>query len=288
MQKISCASMVVYEVFVCMSTKAVHLEAAGDQSAPTFIHAFERFIARRGYCHDMYSDNGGNFVKGFKILKRDGKLHEISYSSVVYENLIPYLSTRNIQWHFSPPYSPHFNGLAEAAVKSMKFHLIRTIGDSILSFEQFSTVLTRIEAVLNSRPISPVSDNINDYTAITPGHFLTGNALLARPHPIADEKPIRKYQLMEKLVQHFWKRFRSDVLSSMQIRNKWKEKQPNIHVGDLVIVKDDDAPVNQWPLARIVELHPGLIRVATIKFSDSSMLKRSIAKLCLLPIDSTT
>lgn len=278
-------------IFTCMATKAVHLEAAGDMTAQTFIHTFERFIARRGYCHDMYSDNGTNFVRAFKDMDKDRKLFENSYENIIKIKLIPYLATRNIQWHFSPPYSPHFNGLAEAAVKSMKFHIVRTIAESTLSFEHFSTVLARIEAVLNSRPISAISDNINDFTSLTPGHFLIGNSLLARPHPPSNEKLITRYQQMEAMVQHFWHRFRMDVLSSMQIRNKWQSKQPNIKVGDLVIVKEDNIPVNCWPLARVEELHPGsdgLIRVATIRFSDKSLLKRSIAKLCLLPIETAT
>lgn len=165
------------------------------------------------------------------------------------------------------------------------------MAESNLSFEHFSTVLARIEAVLNSRPISPISDNINDFTALTPGHFLIGNSLLARPHPPSNEKLLTRYQQMEAMVQHFWHRFRMDVLSSMQIRNKWQSKQPNIKVGDLVIVKEDNIAVNCWPLARVEELHPGsdgLIRVVTVRFSDKSLLKRPIAKLCLLPIEAAT
>lgn len=276
-------------IFTCMSTKAVHLEAAGDMTARTFIDAFERFIARRGYCHDMYSDNGTNFVRAFKDMGKDGKLFETSYNDVIKTDIIPRLATRNIQWHFSPPYSPHFNGLVEAAVKSTKFHLVRIMAEANLSFEHFYTVLVRIEAVLNSRPISSNSDNINDFIALTPGHFLTGNSLLARPHPPTNESVLTRYQQREAMVQHFWHRFRMEVLSSMQVRNKWNSKQPNI--GDLVIVKEDNVPVNCWPLARVEELHPGsegLIRVATIRFSDRSMLKRSIAKLCLLPIETAT
>lgn len=278
-------------IFTCMSTKAVHLEAAGDMTSQTFIHTFERFIARRGYCHDMYSDNGKYFVRAFKDMDKDRKLFEISYENVIKTQLIRYLVTRNIQWHFSPPYSPHFNGLVEAAVKSMKFHIIRIMAESNLSFEHFSTVLVRIEAVLNSRPISPISDNINDFTALTPGHFLIGKSRLARPHPPSNENLIAKYQQMEAMVQHFWHRFRMDVLSSMHIRPKWQSKQPNIKIGDLMVVKEDNIAVNCWPLARIEELHPGsdgLVRVATIRFSDKSLLKRSIAKLCLLPMETAT
>lgn len=167
----------------------------------------------------------------------------------------------------------------------MKFHFARTVGNAKLTYEEFTTVLARIEAVLNSRPISPITDNPNDFTALTPGHFLIGNALLARPQPPTEENPIKRHQLMEKMVQHFWQRFRSDILSTMQIRTKWQDKQPNLKENDLVIIKDDRFPVNQWPLGRVVELHPGkdnLIRVASVQ-TARGMLKRPITKLCVVP-----
>lgn len=169
----------------------------------------------------------------------------------------------------------------------MKFHLSRIIGDAKLTYEEFATVIIRIEAVLNSRPISPISDNANDFTALTPGHFLTGNALLARPQPPADGNPVKRHQMMERMVQHFWQRFRQEMLPAMQIRTKWNDKQCNLKLNDLVVVKDDRFPVNHWPLGRIVKLHAGddgLIRVATVK-TQNSMFKRPITKLGLVPID---
>lgn len=269
-------------VFVCMATKAVHLEAVGDLTTQSFLHAFDRFISRRGFCSDMFSDCGTNFVGA----SNENRRSEQDFWDSISKEIIPFLNTKNIQWHFSPPGAPNFNGLAEAAVKSMKYHLSRIIGSTKLTYEEFSTVLIRIEAVLNSRPISAISDDPNDFTALTPGHFLVGSALLARPQPPTEENPVKRHQLMEKLVQHFWQRFRSDVLSTMQIRTKWNDKQPNIKENDLVIVKDDRFPVNQWPMGRIVQLHPGddgLMRVATIK-TKNSMLKRPITKLCLVPV----
>lgn len=253
----------------------------------TFLDTLDRFISRKGFCHDIYSDCGTNFVGGSN---EDQRLF-IEFQNSISKEIAPFLSSKQVQWHFSPPGAPHFNGLAEAAVKSMKFHFKRIIGDAKLTFEEFSTVLARIEAVLNSRPISPISDNPNDFTALTPGHFLIGNALLARPQPPAEENPVKRYQLKEKMVQQFWQRFRQDVLATMQIRTKWNEKQPNIKVNDLVIVKDDRFPVNQWPMGRVVTLHPGkdnLIRVASIKIAKSNQLfKRPIAKLCLLPVNDS-
>lgn len=147
--------------------------------------------------------------------------------------------------------------------------------------------MARIEAVLNSRPISPITDNPNDFTALTPGHFLIGNTLISRPQPPAEINPIKRHHLMERMVQHFWRRFKSDILSSMQIRTKWQEKQPNLRENDLVIIKDDRFPVGHWPMGRIISLHPGadgLVRVATIK-TASTILKRPIVKLGLIPIN---
>lgn len=171
----------------------------------------------------------------------------------------------------------------------MKFHLSPIIGDAKLTFEDFSTVLARIEAVLNSRPISPISNNPSDFTALTPGHFLTGRALLARPQCPSTDNPTKRYQFMDRLIQHFWERFRQDVLATMQIRKKWNDDKPNLQKNDLVVLKDERFPVNQWPLGRIVEVHPGsdgLIRVATIK-TRHTMLKRPIAKLALVPVNDS-
>lgn len=87
------------------------------------------------------------------------------------------------------------------------------------------------------------------------------------------------------MVQHFWLRFKEDILSSMQIRPKWQDKQPNIKENDLVIIKDDRFPVGQWPMGRVVTLHRGnddLIRVVTVK-TVTGMFKRPIVKLALVP-----
>jgi hypothetical protein len=66
----------------------------------------------------------------------------------------------------------HFGGFWEASVKSAKLNLRRVVGDVKLTFEEVSTVLTQIEACLNSRPLVPANVPDNDgIEAITPGHF---------------------------------------------------------------------------------------------------------------------
>ena len=96
----------------------------------------------------IYSDNGTNFVGANKKLDADFKAAIKNNESV-----IPILASQKIQWNFIPPAAPHFGGIWEAGVKSVKYHLKRVIGDTKLTFEEMTTLLNQLEAVLNSRPL---------------------------------------------------------------------------------------------------------------------------------------
>lgn len=153
-------------LFVCMATKAIHLELASDLSTDAFLSVLRRFIARRGRLTDLYSDCGTNFVGAAKELT---KMFKIA------------VAKETIQWHFVPPHSPNFGGLWEAGIKAVKTHLKRVIGQQILIYEEFYIVLVQIEAVLNSRPLCAQSSDPNDLSVLTPGHFLTLEPLTAPP-----------------------------------------------------------------------------------------------------------
>ena len=105
-----------------------------------------------------------------------------------------------------PPHAPHFGGLWESGVKSVKYHLKRVIGDQRLTFEELSTLVSQIEACLNSRPLTPISSDPTDLNPLTPGHFLIGGALRAVPgHDLRDININRlgRYQLLQQMFQHF-------------------------------------------------------------------------------------
>jgi hypothetical protein len=163
-------------VFVCLATKAIHLELVHDYTSQSFLNALKRMMARRGKATRMYSDNGTNFVGANRELKeiRDF-LRTKDFQNAVVDNL----TNDGIEWRFIPPNSPHVGGIWEAGVKSFKNHFKRIAGTSLLTAEEMYTLLTLIEACLNSRPLTPLSDDPNDLQPLTPGHFLIGTALIA-------------------------------------------------------------------------------------------------------------
>ena len=155
-------------LFICFTTKAVHIELVSDLSSEAFLATFNRFVSRRGNVLDLYSDNGTNFVGANRYLKELGHFLK---SHQFYEEVIKHLQLRNTIWHFISPRSPHMGGLSEAGIKTIKNHIQKVCGNSALTFEELSTLLARIEACVNSNPLSPMSENPNDLIDRLRQHF---------------------------------------------------------------------------------------------------------------------
>ncbi|XP_076765007.1 uncharacterized protein LOC143432076 [Xylocopa sonorina] len=268
-------------VFVCLAVKAVHLELVSDLTSKGFIAALKRFIARRGLCKAIYSDNGRNFVGA------DNELQELIKSNDYNQQLGNYLENRAIKWNFIPPRTPHFGGLWEAAVKSFKHHLTRVAGTEPFTFENFNTLIIEIEAVLNSRPLTPISSDPNDLIVLTPGHFLIGESLTSLRERNFVDVPTNRlsaWQHIQKLKQHFWKRWHLEYLNELTKRSKWKNGTHSIKEGTIVLLREDNVPPMQWILGRVLKAHPGfdgVVRVVTVKTS-TSVLNRSVKGLAPL------
>lgn len=92
-------------------------------------------------------------------------------------------------------------GKWEAAVTSTKFHLHRTVGDTLLTFEELTTLLAQIEAVLSSRRLEPLTDDWQDVLALTPGHFLVGGPLTTVPEQSLPISGLAHWQLFQHRVR---------------------------------------------------------------------------------------
>lgn len=273
-------------LFICLSTKAIHLELVSDLSSEAFLAAFRRFISRRGLPIQIFSDNGTNFRHANNILHDLFKL----FNSEGFKNVTQsFFSAQGINWSFIPPSSPHFGGLWESGIKSVKFHLRRVIGQTILNFEELYTVLTQIEACLNSRPLCAMSNDSNDPEPLTPSHFLVGSPLTAIPDPNLDvisNNRLGRWQLLQKFTQSIWKKWSRDYLNQLQQRNKWRFPQRNLSVGDLVLICEDGIPPLCWRSGIVMDTFAGsdnLVRVVEVR-TPYGTFRRPIHKLALLPM----
>ena len=278
-------------VFICLATKAVHFELVSDLTTEAFLAALKRFFSRRGKSSTLLSDNATNFVGASREIK---ELHALLTDDEHNERVLKFLSNEGIKWSFIPPGAPHFGGLWEAAVKSFKHHFARTVGNTLLTFEQLETYVIEIEAILNSRPLTPLSSDPNDFRSLTPGHFLIGEPLTSFPQADLRSLPCNRlsaWQQVQARTQHFWARWHKEYLNELTVRSKWKSgSSGSISVGSMVVLKEENLPPLRWNLGRVIETHPGadgIARVAIVK-TTSGTYKRCLKKLCPLPVNVPT
>lgn len=272
-------------LFICLVTRAVHIELVSDLSTDCFLNAFKRFIARRGPCGTLYSDNGTAFI-GAKSYLDD--LYHFLGSEQFKDAFSHTLSEYRVNWKFNPPSAPHFGGIWEANVRSVKTHLYRVIGEQLLTYEELSTILAQIEALLNSRPLAQLSSDPLEPLALTPAHFLTLTPLTTLPSADVSQEPVgllKRKSMLDHMVQNYWRRWKIEYLNSLQTRLKWNTPVNPVQKGTIVILKADNAPPLHWPLGIIDEVYPGkdgIVRVVLVRTKTGSY-KRPVVKVCPLP-----
>ncbi|GFX98599.1 integrase catalytic domain-containing protein [Trichonephila clavipes] len=269
-------------IFICFSTKATHLEVVSDLTTEAFLACLRQFIARRSKPSVIWSDNATNFKGARNILSE--------WNEICKSNRIELFSAEEgTEWNFIPPASPHFGGLWEANIKSMKRILLRVAKSAIMNFEELTTLMAQIEAVLNSRPLSPLSTDPNDLNPLSPGHFLTNCAISSFPEPYTASDSLSyhsRWKLIQSLRDKFWNRWSTEYLTHLQIRAKWSVQNPNLMENQLVPLKDPNTKPLDWPMGRILVVFPGsdgLVREVNVKTS-TGILKRAITKVVPLPI----
>ncbi|KAL7880839.1 hypothetical protein SRHO_G00030930 [Serrasalmus rhombeus] len=267
-------------IFTCLAIRAVHLEVASSLDTDACLNAIRRFVARRGQVREMYCDNGTNFRSADIELKKSIKEWNTN-------KITKHLQRKDIQWHFNPPAGSHHGGSWERLIRSVRKVLNITAREQLLTDEGLHTLLCEAEAIINSRPITKASPDLNDLEALTPNHLLLLKKKPELPPGVFnkdDNYANRRWKQIQYLTNVFWKRWCKEYLTQLQERQRWSTPARNFCVGDVVLIVDDTSPRNSWPLGRIVETFPdkkGFVRQVRIK-TKTNELRRPVTKLCLL------
>lgn len=283
-------------VFICLCTKAVHLEMVCSLTTDEFIMALDNFISRRGIPLEFHSDNGTCFTGAAK------KLHELHNQWLTQDGKVTkWVTSKRITFKNIPARAAHMGGIWERTVGLIKQHLHRVLKNATLTARHFDHLLKQIEACLNSRPLWTITSESDDAQVLTPSHFFNFEAINTLPRPdlshIAMNR-LNQYQYLQRLLQDFWKLWSKEYLHQLQPRGKWRTSAQNVKVGQAVLISEDNAPPSQWKLGTITAVYPGkdeLVRTVDVKTVQLSghnaadaivsytTLKRPIHKLGLLP-----
>ncbi|GFX76395.1 retrovirus-related Pol polyprotein from transposon 297 [Trichonephila clavipes] len=256
------------------AVEAVHLELTSSLSTDAFLLSLRRFIARRGRPRVIYSDNGTNFRGAH------GEL-----SGIDWEKVLKLATIQRIIWKFNPPTAAWW----ERLVRVLKELLRRTLGNAILTTEEFQTLLCDCESVINSRPLTYLSENSDDLVPLSPAMFIVENRNLDVPDiDYRDTANLRKrVRYRQKLLNDLRHRFRKEYLGLL-IQNK-KGPLSEVRLGEIVLIGDDIKKRMHWPLAKVIRLIPGKdgkIRTVELKTRTGTML-RPIQRVYPLEVQST-
>ena len=189
-----------------------------------------------------------------------------------------------IEWHFTPPHAPHFEGVWERLVRSVKSTLRALITHRLLSDEELLSFLAEAEKVLNDRPLTPMRADHRDAVPLTPSDLLLLRGNSCAPQ-IAQDNPLRKrWATVQALANAFYARFVDEYLPTLQTRSKWTQDQRPLQANDVVLVVGEDRPRGQWPLGLVVEpivSEDGRVRAAHVKI-DGTVRRRPASKLVFL------
>ena len=267
-------------ILTCFTTRAIHLEMLRSLHTDEFLNAMVRFFSRRGYPAKLFCDNAKTFIGAKNELSKS--LRELDSDKVR-----QFTRKLDIEWVFKTPFASHHGGVWERLIRVIRRVLNALLHEnSRLTDDIFSTLLCQAEYIINSRPLTKVSDDVDDDAVLTPNHMLMLGSNVPVPLGNFDDadRYRRRWRHVQYLCTQFWKRWLAGYLPLLQGRQKWHRSRQNIKIGDVVLVVDEKLPRLCWPLGLVTDVtvgRDGLIRSAQLK-SNGKLVVRPITKLVFL------
>lgn len=270
-------------LFTCLCVRAVHIEVIETLSASSFINALRRLFSIRGPAVQIRSDRGTNFTGASKELnlEQDADIQR-------------YLQEQQCEWIFNPPHASHMGGAWERLIG-----VSRRILDSMLLQQRFAslthevlvTLMAEVCAIINARPLLPVSTDPEDPLILTPSMLLTQKTGTpsSPPADFGKGEILRQHwKQVQHLAETFWHKWQKEYLNTLQPRNKWQNQRPNLREGDIVLMRDNAVKRNHWPMAMVIKTLPSkdsvvrTVEVRAIKQGTAKVYTRPISQLVLL------
>ena len=276
-------------MFTCLVTRAVHIEVVDEMSSAAFINALRRFVALRGKVKVFRSDRGTNFIGATDDLRID----TINVEDGPVKN---YLYNSGTVWIFNPPHASHMGGVWERMIG-----VTRKILDSMMSnasgrtftHDVLCTFMAEVCAIINNRPIVPVSTDPESPFVLSPATLLTQKTNTDYPESIVGDFSVKdlyksSWRRVQALADMFLARWRKEYLHVLQTRRKWCDARRNFEPGDVVILRDKSVARSQWPLGVVVNAFKSLdnyvrkVEVRIMKDGKPCVYTRPISELALV------
>ena len=250
-------------IFTCFNVRAVHIEVLRNLESDTFLNALRRFVSRRGVPDTLFSDNATNFTGAraelFRSLKESRK------------KIQSYCTDHHITWNLNVPTASHMGGVYERMIRTIRKVLTGLLVESQrLTDDVLHTFLCEAESIINTRPLTKMSDDINDPTPLTPAHFLLIDVKpnVSPGHFSVGDMYRRRWRHTQYMCEVFWRRYVNVYLPELQRRQKWLHRKPNMKIGNLVLILDENTPRQLWPMGLVTEVihgRDGIVRSVRIR-----------------------
>lgn len=273
-------------LFTCTTSRAVHLELCRSLTTSDFLLAFRRFASRFGIPSVVISDNGTNFRGAERFLNDIKDEPEV----------MSYMQDNNILWKFNTPRSPWSGGFFERLIGCVKSSLHKALYKKRVSFVELHTLLCEIECVVNSRPLTYMSDDIKE-EYLTPSHLIYGRTITLFPPlnsfgadvPFGESLDLRvQYSRLSNILKKYKEVWMDSYLTSLRERHLTcaKDKPCQVQVGDLVLIVIENKQRSDYPLGLVTQLIPGndnIVRSVVLRTANTVYV-RPISKLIPLEI----
>ncbi|XP_055615090.1 uncharacterized protein LOC129761395 [Toxorhynchites rutilus septentrionalis] len=268
-------------LFTCLTVRAIHLEIVHSLTTESCKMAIRRFIAYRGAPSEIYTDNGTNFKGASRELLQELK--------TINNGLANTFTDANTKWVFNPPSAPHFGGVWERLVRSVKVAMASLPAYGNPDDETLQTIMAEISAVINSRPLTFIPLQSTEQEVLTPNHFihLSSDGVVRTRKPLSECHGVCRtnWDMSRLMVDQFWKRWTKEYLPTISMRTKWFDETKAPQIGDLVVLVEKNVR-NGWIRGRIISVvtgRDGRVRQAVVQTNDG-VFRRPVCKIAVLDV----